>query len=133
MKDRFAGPHLDFAGFVVSLLCAIHCAFYPLIFSFSSLIGLSFLNDPWFEYGIILLSFFIASHALIFGYRHYHHKPHALVMVLKGFVLIGMGHVLHINWAEITFTSLGAILIASAHFINWKHIRHELLKQHVGE
>lgn len=129
MKDQFAGFNIDFVGFITSLLCAIHCACLPLLLSLTSLVGLGFLNNPWIEYSIVLISLSIASYALILGYRRCHHKPLALIVVFNGFALIILGHFLNIEWIEITFTSSGAIAVASAHFINWKHIRHKLLKE----
>lgn len=132
MKERFVGGHVDFIGFVASLLCAVHCAGLPLILSFAPLMGLGFLSNPWVEYSMIFMSLLIASYALIVSYRQCHHKPLALIIVCTGFVLISLGHVFSIEWAEIVLTSCGATAVASAHFINWKHVRNELLQQVMG-
>lgn len=132
MKEQFVGLHVDFVGFVASLLCAVHCAGIPILLSFAPLMGLGFLSNPWVEYSMILLSLLIASYALIVSYRQCHHNPLALIIVFTGFILISLGHVFSIEWAEIVLTSCGAIAVASAHFINWKHVRHEFLRQMVS-
>ena len=122
MKNQFVGLHLDFAGFSASMLCAIHCAALPFLLSMAPLAGLQFLENPWIEYSIILLSFLIASNALIHGYRRHHHRSLALVVAITGFILIALGHTLGVEQIEILFTSCGGVLIAIAHLINWKHI-----------
>ncbi|NJN24895.1 MAG: MerC domain-containing protein [Cyclobacteriaceae bacterium] len=119
--------NLDLVGFSVSLLCAVHCAALPFLLSLAPLAGLHYLNNPWIEYAIILLSFCIASYALIHGYRRHHQKPLALVIVVVGFILIGTGHLIQSEWKEITLTSVGAVVVAMAHFINWEQVK----KSHV--
>jgi len=122
MKNQFIGINLDFIGFSTSLLCAIHCAALPFLLTMAPLAGLQFLDNPWIEYSIILLSFFIASSAIIHSYLRHHHRPLALTIALTGFVLIGFGQVLESEWKEVLFTSIGGIAIAIAHLINWKLI-----------
>jgi len=123
MKNRFVGFHLDFIGFSASLLCAIHCAALPFLLTMAPLAGLQFLENPWIEYSIILLSFLIASNALVHGYRKHHKKPLALIMAVAGFVLIGIGQFIHAEWQEVVFMATGGTVIAIAHLVNWKHIR----------
>jgi hypothetical protein len=93
------------------------------------LMGLRFLENPWVEYSIILLSFLIASFALTSGYRKYHKKPLALVFVVIGFSLIALGHGLGIEASEVTLTTIGALIISTAHIINWKHMRQAIADQ----
>ncbi len=123
MKHNFIGLHWDFIGFTTSLLCALHCAALPLLLSMAPLAGLQFLENPWIEYSIILLSFFIASNALIHGYRKIHHKKLALSIAIVGFLLIGSGQVLESEWIEIFLMTCGGTMIAIAHLINWKQVR----------
>lgn len=123
MKNQFIGLHLDFIGFSASMLCAIHCAALPFLLAMAPLAGLQFLDNLWIEYSIILLSFLIASNALVRGYRRHHHKSWALVTATVGFILIALGHTLGSEQVEIFFTPIGGVLIAIAHLINWKHIR----------
>ncbi len=122
MKNQFIGLHLDFVGFSASMLCAIHCALLPFLLSMAPLAGLQFLDNPWIEYSIILLSFLIASNALVQGYRRHHQKAVALVIAIIGFILIGLGHALGIEILEVLLTPVGGVSIAIAHLVNWKHI-----------
>lgn len=123
MKNQFIGLHLDFIGFGTSMLCAVHCTILPFLLSIAPLAGLQFLNNHWIEYSIILLSFIIASFALVHGYRQHHHRSTPLMIVLLGFLLIGAGQLLNAEWTEILLTSLGGITIAIAHLINWNYIK----------
>ena len=123
MKNKFVGLHLDFIGFSASMLCAIHCAALPFLLTMAPLAGLQFLDNPWIEYTIILLSFFIASNALTHGYRRHHKKLLALIIAIAGFILIGVGQLLQIEWQEILLTSIGGMTIAMAHLINWRYIK----------
>ncbi|WKN44169.1 MerC domain-containing protein [Tunicatimonas pelagia] len=120
MKNKFVGLHSDFVGFSASLLCALHCAALPFLLTLAPLAGLQFLRNPWIEYTLILISFCIACYALIPGYRRYHRKPLALILVLLGFLLIGSGRFLE---PESVLTSSGAVLVAIAHLVNWKQVQ----------
>ena len=121
MKYNFMSLHIDFLGFSTSLLCAIHCAALPFLISISPLLG-QYLHNHAIENAIIILSFFIASYALVRGYCK-HHNPQASVTVSIGFIFIVTGHLVRFQLMEITLTSLGATAVAIAHFINWNHIR----------
>ncbi len=123
IKSSASRLNLDLIGFTASMLCAIHCAALPFLLTLLPLTGLHFLTNPWVEYAIILLSLFIASYALVHGYRRHHHRKTALTVVFAGFVLIGAGHLLTHVWLEVVLTSLGASVIAIAHMINWKHMK----------
>lgn len=123
MKNQFIGLHLDFIGFSASLLCALHCAALPFLLSLAPLVGLQFLDNPWIEYVIILLSLFIATNALTHGYRRHHQKSLALIIAIVGFILIGAGQLLEPEWKEALLTSCGGVTVAIAHLINWKHVK----------
>jgi len=123
MNNQFVGLHPDFMGFSASLLCALHCAALPFLLTLAPLAGLQFLGNSWVEYSLILLSFGIACYALIPGYRRYHRKPLALILVIIGFLLIGVAHSLAPEAYEVVLTSSGAGLVAIAHLINWKQVR----------
>jgi hypothetical protein len=123
MRNHFVGLHLDFIGFSASMLCAVHCMVLPFLLSLTPLMGLHFLENPMIEITIILTSLLIASYAITHGYRSHHRKPLALFIVISGFIFIAIGHILHIELIEITFSALGGTLIATAHIVNWTHMR----------
>ncbi|UZR98373.1 MerC domain-containing protein [Chondrinema litorale] len=120
MKNSFIGLHLDFVGFSASVLCIVHCLALPFLVNLAPLIGLSFINNPWVEMAIILVSFCVASFALVQGYRKQHQKSLALIVVTIGFIFIAFGQFQDVEWNEILLTSCGSVLIATAHIINWR-------------
>jgi hypothetical protein len=115
--------NLDWIGFLISILCAIHCAVLPFILSLAPLAGLQFLTHPGIELIVIIFSFIVANVSLVHGYRKHHHKKIALIIVIFGFLLIGTGHSFQNEWMEISLTVAGASLVAIAHLINWKYVR----------
>ena len=128
MKNQFVGLHLDFLGFSTSLLCAIHCAALPFLLTLTPLAGLQFIDNPWVEYAIILLSLFIASNAFVRSYSKHHKKSFVLIIAMVGFALIGAGQLLEPEWKEALLTSSGGSMIAIAHLINWKLIKQSKLE-----
>ena len=128
MKNQFVGLHLDFVGFSASLLCVLHCVALPFLLSLTPLAGLQFIDNPWVEYVIILLSLFIASNAFLRSYNRHHQKSLVLIIAVLGFILIGIGQVLEPEWKEVLLTSSGGVIIAIAHLINWKQIKQSKLE-----
>lgn len=114
--------NLDLVGLCTSLLCALHCSALPILLSLSPLAGLQFLNDPKVEYTFILLSFSIASYALVYGYRRHHQRAMPLVIMSLGFILIVISHLQGSEPLEVVLTTSGAVSIAISHLINWKLI-----------
>ncbi len=115
--------NLDVIGVSTSVLCALHCAALPFLLTLAPLAGLKFLSNPWVDYFIILVSFCIATYALIHGYRRHHQKSIALVIVTVGFLLIGSSYLFETGWKQILMTSGGAMVVATAHLINWKLVK----------
>ena len=85
--------------------------------------GLKFLDNAWIEYSFIILSFAIASRALIHGYKMHHRKTSALIIGGIGFALICMGQLIESEWLEVLLTSFGGAFVAIAHVINWNLTR----------
>lgn len=122
-KNQFIGLHLDFIGFSASLLCAIHCMAVPFLVTLAPLARLHVFHASWLEYTVIFLSFCIGSISLVHGYQTHHQNGLALVILVAGFLLIGSGHLFKTHWGELLLTGSGGIVIATAHLINWRHIR----------
>lgn len=122
MKNQFLSLHLDFIGFMTSLLCAIHCAVLPLLISILPLAGFQFIKNPLFEFSIIFLSFILASVALLRGFKK-HKNRLPLLIISSGFVLIFFGHLFESSWFGIIMLTLGAMAIGLAHYLNWKTIK----------
>ena len=134
MKNRFVGLHIDALGFWASLLCAVHCSLLPVIILFIPLFGLSFLNHSFFEYGMITISFCIASFSLVKSYLRQHENVKPLLIMTGGFILIGIaqfgeGFLFTDNCCTSSYFSigiepvlmtLGGVSIALSHYMNWK-------------
>jgi hypothetical protein len=110
---------LDHLGIGVSLLCAVHCALLPIIITLLPLAGLKMLNNIFVEIAIIGSSLILACLSLGKSYKIHHNKS-PLVMVFFGFLSIALGHFLIKNGLEWIFLTLGGVIIATAHWRNWK-------------
>jgi hypothetical protein len=119
MKGFFT-HYLDMVGFSASLLCAIHCAFVPVLLTLSFFEGLYFLADPSIETIVLGVSFVLALMSLLPSYLNHHHRLLPILIFVLGAFLILVGRIdLSPLW-EILSTSVGATFIAVAHLVNWK-------------
>jgi hypothetical protein len=116
----FFTHYLDALGFSASFLCALHCAFVPVLLTLSFFQGLHFLADPSIERGVLGISFFLALASLLPSYLNHHHRLSPILIFMLGAFLILVGRIdLSPLW-EILFTSVGAAFIAVAHLVNWR-------------
>ncbi len=113
--------NLDKIGFSASFLCAIHCAFLPMIITTLSLSQLEFLTNPLIELGIILFSIIIGTASLLPGYLKHHKKISPVIFIVLGFMIILGGHLFVDESFEHIVTPFGAMLVAFAHILNWKY------------
>ncbi len=112
----------DALGVTTSLVCAVHCAVLPLIFTSLPFFGIDFVADKRFEYGMIGLAFLIGVVALSHGYRRHHHKLFPVFIFTAGFVFL-----LAKEWLprfEIPFLFIAVSLILLAHYLNYRQCRH---------
>ena len=114
---------LDLIALSSSLICAAHCAIFPIVLSFSSLSSLYFLNNPLIEWVFISLGIVFLFTSLWPSYKNNHHKTRPLKIALLGFTFIAIGrlHLTHL-W-EVSHTVIGATLLAVAHYSNWRLLR----------
>jgi len=112
---------LDNIGMTASTLCAIHCAIVPLVITGLPLIGLGFLANPWFEWGMIILAFIIGVSSISLSYVRTHRKLLPLTLLVLGFAIIITGHIFITGWIEAIIVPLGGLTIAGAHFVNYKY------------
>lgn len=111
----------DALGVTTSLVCAIHCALLPLLFSSIPFFGADLIRDKFFEYLMIGLAFIIGVMALKHGYRKHHHKWHPIIVFTVGFAfLVGK------EWRdalEIPFLIVAVTCILTAHYLNYRLCR----------
>jgi len=118
LKDK---SKLDNIGMTASVLCAVHCAVVPIIITSLPLLGLGFLSNPWFEWGMITFALAIGVCAIGITYIRRRHSLLPMFLLIGGFVIIIAGHLFITNWREAIIVPIGGLLIAAAHFFNYKY------------
>ncbi|HZY36814.1 MAG TPA: MerC domain-containing protein [Mucilaginibacter sp.] len=121
MRTDKYNSKLDNAGMTASILCAVHCAIVPLLITVLPLAGLGFLANPLIEWSMIIFALVIGTYAIGLSYLRSHHRPLPLVLLAAGFVVIIAGHVLVQGWREAIVVPIGGLLIATAHFFNFRY------------
>ena len=120
MNFQKASSRLDHIGITASTLCAIHCAIVPVLFTSLPLLGLGFLANTWVEWGMIILALMIGTYSIGLSYLRTHRRPLPLILLITGFSIIISGHIFISGWAEAVVVPVGGLLIAAAHFVNYK-------------
>ena len=108
----------DAWGILTSVLCAIHCALLPLVASALPLLGVGFLHNPLFEYGMIGLALIIGTWALWHGFRHHHHRLTPWLLFLTGMTLLIAKQLWHQYELYLLPFAVGCII--SAHIVNYR-------------
>lgn len=108
----------DAWGIATSVLCAIHCAALPLIVSALPLLGVNWVHNALFEYGMIGLAFLIGSWALWHGFNRHHHRILPWLLFLGGMILLISKQVWH--QYELRLLPFAVGLIISAHVVNYR-------------
>jgi hypothetical protein len=111
----------DALGITTSLACAIHCALLPLFLTSLPLFGINIIHNQPFEYGMIILAFFIGSYSLYHGYKRHHHSLKPLVIFSFGIILLLAKQKWHQH--EVFFLIPAVIFIISGHILNFRSCR----------
>lgn len=113
---------LDAAAAALSSLCLLHCLLLPLGLGLApALLGLSSLHGPvWLHWALLLLAAPVSILALKRGHDlHGDSSPWKLAAL--GFGLMAAGALAHESGpAEQALTVLGGLVVALAHWRNWK-------------
>ncbi len=109
---------LDKLGMTTSLLCAVHCVALPFLLGAGLVSGLSWINHPLVEWGLIILAIIIATKSLWSSYRHKHHAVFPLIAAISGCLLLIFSRIIP-GSLEHFMTALGGIILAYAHYSNW--------------
>jgi hypothetical protein len=111
---------LEKMGFYLSVLCAVHCIAMPLIITLLPFMGSSFLNDHSWELFLIGLSMLLGVWVLWSDYQK--HQIRLPLLLLVGSFLIKLIELAYLSHHyEYLTAPIGAILIAAAYYLNWKH------------
>ncbi len=108
----------DGIGVTTSLICAIHCAVLPLIFTSLPLLGGDIIHNDYFEWGMIALAFIIGIYSLSHGFLKHHRQFFPLVIFCLGFSLL-LAKEIFID-LELIFLFPAIALIITAHFFNYR-------------
>src|SRR5882672_522021 len=130
---HFFTLHIDAFGFFTSTLCAVHCMAVPILLTVSTWGGLQILNDPSIELTVVFISAILALISIVPAYFRYHRNLKAILLVVFGFILIGIGRLEADKILEIVFTSTGAAIVGSAHYLNWRLYRNCPIHQKKGK
>ena len=121
MRSLKMAIKLDNIGMAASTLCAIHCAAVPVFFTSLPILGLSFLANPWVEWTMILMALVVGVSSIGTSFLRAHHRASPLILLMAGFITIILGHIYTKGWLEAIIVPTGGILIAVAHFVNYKY------------
>jgi hypothetical protein len=123
MKNPKFKSKLDNVGMTASVLCAVHCAIIPMLITSLPLLGLGFLANPWFEWGMIIFALCIGISAIGITYIRIKHSLLPVILLIAGFAIIIAGHLFVRSWHEAIIVPIGGLLIAAAHFFNYKYAK----------
>jgi len=111
----------DAVGITTSVACAIHCAVLPLLLSSLPVLGIDIIDNPVFEYFMILLAFAVGTATLYHGYKKHHHRLLPMGLFTTGMLLLLGKQVFHELHLLLLFPAVIAII--SAHFVNFRLCR----------
>ncbi len=127
-SERIYSVNLDTVGFVISAVCALHCAALPFLLTLLPLIGLSFFTHPLFEAMIIIIGLVIGFISMIQGFIKHHRKLLPTILLSTGFLLIWLGHI-EFSYLEQLLVPAGALTVAISHLLNARYIKTSSLKK----
>ncbi len=116
----FSFLNKDFFGFAASVLCAIHCAALPLILTFSTLSGLSFLANDKIEFAFLGISTVFVLWSLVPGYLSHHKNVLPLVLGTLGLLIVFGSCFLPHGPLEHLMAVVGGMTIAVSHIFNYR-------------
>jgi hypothetical protein len=119
MRKQKHTINLDKIGLTASVLCAIHCAFLPVILTILPIISIGFLMKGYIENVMIASSILIALISLGSAYK-IHQKWLPLVLLLIGLTIIAIVHLFLPENLEPFVLPVGGLTIAVAHYFNWR-------------
>lgn len=122
VKSKRHQTRLDRIGMTASTLCALHCAVVPLLLTFLPLVGLGFLTNPMFEWGMIIVALLLGVSSIFLSYFRTHRRILPIVLLISGFTIVVTGHIYTHGIVEAIIVPAGGLTIALAHFVNYKYV-----------
>lgn len=118
---------LDRIGVAISSLCLIHCLAVPVTAALLPLASRAVAMPEWVHMALLSAALPVAAAALWQGWRR-HGRISIAALGIAGLSLLGVGLAFHEEmiatanpalWDRLT-TSAGAIMLATAHWRNWR-------------
>ena len=119
------GPALDGAAALMSSLCLVHCLLLPLALALSPMLAVGLADElahgpAWVHWLLIALAAPVSIHALRRGAAQ-HGKRMPWLLAAFGFILMAAGALAPgLGPIEPTLTVMGGMIVAFAHWRNWK-------------
>lgn len=118
--------YLDIGGGFAALLCAAHCAIFPMLAALAPILGHTLIEgaEP-IEDLLLCTAFVLGSVSLFLGYRK-HGSRQALLLLSLGLSLLLLGRFLHHDHGSVASVLLlvgGGLSVAISHFVNFRLCR----------
>jgi O-antigen/teichoic acid export membrane protein len=118
---------LDSYGMGVGIACAVHCAVFPLIFSSGFMASASWMDHMFLDIIFLVASLYFAFNSLVRSYGKEHNNVLPLLFAVVGFIIIGYILISH-NHNQLILPTVGGLLLAAAHFYNYRLTHQALAK-----
>ena len=120
---NFQTRFLDIVSIVISFACIVHCLFFPALLILLPTL-LSSINNELVHIFLLVFIYPISIYAIYFGFK-VHHKKALLVQGILGIFLLTIAVFMHdirlLGFElEVIFTIFGALVLAHAHFKNYR-------------
>ncbi|MBZ5660031.1 MAG: MerC domain-containing protein [Acidobacteriia bacterium] len=121
---------LDKAGATASLVCAIHCITLPLLFAIVPAVGLTWLDNPWFDRAFLIAAMVFVLLAHPRGYIR-HRRCIPAILATCGIIMVVLAVSLWENVvAHHYLVAVGGVIIASSHWLNRHYFHHACCEGH---
>ena len=113
----------DIVSIVISFACIVHCLFFPALLILLPTL-LSSINNELVHIVLLVFIYPISIYAIYFGFKKHHNKALLLQGILGIFFLtlaLFMHEISLLGFElEVIFTIFGALVLAHAHFKNYR-------------
>ena len=109
----------DLLGIITSVACAVHCALLPIAVSALPVFGVNIVHNSFFEWGMIMLAFFIGCYALLHGYLKHHRNYLPLYIFFTGFIFLVLKQ--FFISAQLLLLGFAVCFIVTSHLFNFRY------------
>ena len=115
--------YLDKTAISLSIVCAMHCLFVPLVLLYAPTLAISVLTDELFHSLLLFLVFPVSVFAMFLGCKK-HKRYHIIFYGIIGLTILSVsaiwGHDIFGESGEIVATLIGASVLSFGHYKNQK-------------